>query len=72
MIPRILLCMGAARVEAVDGVTHASMKLDRYDYVVVKDAEEARRIAKTRGLTNCVAFPWVKECLITGRTLPRE
>ncbi|GJE87006.1 BRCT domain-containing protein [Phanerochaete sordida] len=72
MIPRILLCMGAARVEAVDGLAHASTKLDRYDYVVVKDAEEVRRVAKARSLENCVAFPWVKECLITGRILPRE
>ena len=40
--------------------------------VVVRDAEEARKAAKTRRLENCVAFPWVKECLITGRILPRD
>lgn len=72
MIPRILLCMGAARVEAVDSFAQASAKLDRYDYVVVKDADEAKRIASARRLDNCVAFPWVKECLITGRILPRD
>ncbi|EKM55223.1 uncharacterized protein PHACADRAFT_184039 [Phanerochaete carnosa HHB-10118-sp] len=72
MIPRILLCMGAARVEAVDIPAHASCKLDMYDYVVVKDADEARRHPRTRDLANCVTFPWVKECLITGRTLPRD
>ena len=72
MIPRIILCMGASRVEAVATFNDASHALDSYDYIVVRDAEEAKKASKARRITNCVAFPWVKECLIAGRLLPRD
>jgi hypothetical protein len=71
MIPRIILCMGAARVEAVAAFTDASQALEAYSYVVVRDGDEVKKAVKNRRLTNCVSFPWVKECLITGRLLPR-
>lgn len=73
MIPRIVLCMGAARVEAVASFENASFKsLDKYNYIVFREAEEAHKANKTRRLSNCVAFTWIKECLITGRLLPLD
>lgn len=72
MIPRIILCMGAERVETVASIDHAREKPDKYDRIVMKDADDARRANKTHRLQTCVGFPWVKECLITGRLLPPD
>ena len=71
MIPRIILCMGAERVEAVGCFDNASRPLGEYDYVVFRELDEATK-AETRHLDTCVPFSWVKECLITGRLLPRD
>ncbi|KAI0670390.1 hypothetical protein C8Q78DRAFT_1079362 [Trametes maxima] len=64
-VPRIILCMGAATVEAVKTTNGASLGLDKYDYIVVREESERIKTAK-----NCVDISWVKDCLITGRLLP--
>ena len=48
MVPRIVLCMGAATVESVSDHKHASAALDHYDYVIVKDN---------------VRFPHIEHCV---------
>jgi hypothetical protein len=68
-VPRIILAMGAIRVEAVSEIKYASdQSLKDFDYVVVKDANEI-----VHGLPNdavtLVHLPWVKDCLIAGRLL---
>lgn len=73
MIPRIILCMGAAKVEAVSSFEYASTKaLEKYDYIVLREASDAKKANKARHLSNCVAFSWIKECLIAGRLLPQD
>ena len=58
--------MGAAYVEAVANVTHASFKnLKDYDYIVVK---EASTLPVSTGETYA-DVGWVKDCLITSRLL---
>ncbi|PCH37988.1 hypothetical protein WOLCODRAFT_135978 [Wolfiporia cocos MD-104 SS10] len=68
MVPRIILAMGAASVEAVPDVKYAARADDlrTYDYVVIKDSSERTRApgAKT------VLWDWLKDCLIAGRILP--
>ncbi|KAI0647044.1 hypothetical protein C8Q79DRAFT_957521 [Trametes meyenii] len=64
-VPRIILCMGAATVEAVKTEKNATLDLDEYDYIVVR--EESERIKTVK---NCVDIGWVKDCLISGRLLP--
>ncbi|KAF7799624.1 hypothetical protein EIP86_010862 [Pleurotus ostreatoroseus] len=66
MIPRIVLCMGADRVEAAADVKPND--LSAFDLVVLKDDEGAKR-RKLKG-AKCVCINWVKECLITSRLLP--
>ncbi|KAH8116815.1 hypothetical protein DFH11DRAFT_1852350 [Phellopilus nigrolimitatus] len=66
-VPRIIVCMGAARVEAVADVKHASKKdLTQYDYVVVKEALPSPLVQDA----TYVDVTWIKECLIAGRLLP--
>lgn len=66
-MPRIILAMGAARVEAVYDLKSASSKPAAFDYVVIKDASDF--IKELRGSVT-VHLPWVKDCLIAGRLLP--
>ncbi|KAI0273722.1 hypothetical protein BC834DRAFT_224345 [Gloeopeniophorella convolvens] len=63
-VPRIILSMGAARVETVPDAKHASGK--KFDYVIVKDLHE--RPADIAG--TYVSMEWVKDCLIAGRLFP--
>ncbi|KAI0082615.1 hypothetical protein K474DRAFT_1654725 [Panus rudis PR-1116 ss-1] len=70
MIPRIVLCMGASRVEAIPEAKFASQDMEEYDYVIVKEEHEVGPIV-SRG-ANCVPFSWVKECLIASRLLPQN
>ncbi|KAL5532573.1 hypothetical protein ACEPAF_4347 [Sanghuangporus sanghuang] len=65
-VPRIILTMGADRVEAVADAKHASQALNQYDYVVVKEGIPQPRV---RGATY-VDVTWIKECLIAGRLFP--
>ena len=70
MVPRIVLCMGAATVESVTHAKHASQSLQEYDFVLVRESQDIDRF---RELEQCVDVNWVKDCLISGRllTLPR-
>ncbi|KAI0336523.1 hypothetical protein GY45DRAFT_1266256 [Cubamyces sp. BRFM 1775] len=65
-VPLIILCMGAAAVEAVTDEKHASGKIDEYDYVVVRDEQDYERLEHVE---RCVDVNWVKDCLISGRLL---
>ena len=67
LVPRILLCMGATRVEAVADARNASKSVDEYDYVIVKEEKDVRPLRNRR--VQCVHFAWVKECLVAGRVL---
>ena len=67
LVPRILLCMGATRVEAVADTRNASKSVDEYDYVIVKEDKDVRPLRNWR--VQCVHFAWVKECLVAGRVL---
>ena len=67
-VPQIILCMGAATVEAVPDEKFATRKLDDYNYIVFHDEEVETRLS---GLGRCVDVNWVKDCLVSGRLLPR-
>ena len=64
MVPRIVLCMGAERVESVADPKHASKDLDAYDYIVFREEKDKSRFSH---LKRCVDVAWVKDCLISGR-----
>jgi hypothetical protein len=72
MIPRIILCMGAAVVEAVVDTKWARGHnlAEDYDYIVIEPDTYPEITSRVKKLGNCVPFRWVKECLITGRLLP--
>ncbi|KAI9509660.1 hypothetical protein F5148DRAFT_978067 [Russula earlei] len=66
-IPRIIVSMGAARVEAVPELKYSSNPdLKEFQYVVVKDMHERPSI----GGEKYVSMEWVKDCLIAGRMFP--
>jgi len=68
-VPRIILAMGAERVEAVSEIRFASdQSFKGFDYVVVKDKGEVVPDLPNDALT-LVHLPWVKDCLIAGRLL---
>ena len=63
-IPRIIVSMGAARVEAVPELKYSSNPdLKDFQYVVVKDLQER----PSAGGEKYVSMEWVKDCLIAGR-----
>jgi hypothetical protein len=68
-IPRIILAMGAMKVEAVQEADHALDELTAYDYVVLKDANSTHDDDDTR--INYVPWAWLKDCLIANRLLPK-
>jgi len=66
-IPRIIVSMGAARVEAVPELKFASNPdLKGFQYVVVKELHERPPV----GGEKYVSMEWVKDCLIAGRMFP--
>ncbi|KAI0282996.1 hypothetical protein BGY98DRAFT_911778 [Russula aff. rugulosa BPL654] len=66
-IPRIIVSMGAARVEAVPELKYSSNPdLKDFHYVVVKDLHERPSV----GGEKYVSMEWVKDCLIAGRMFP--
>ncbi|KAI5116342.1 hypothetical protein M0805_009178, partial [Coniferiporia weirii] len=66
-VPRIVLSMGAASVEAVADIKHASERdLTRYDYIVGKK-ELLQPFVRN---ATYVDVGWIKECLIAGRLFP--
>ncbi|KAF9246332.1 hypothetical protein BU15DRAFT_39988 [Melanogaster broomeanus] len=72
MVPWIILCMGAIKVEAVTDVTQiTSGDMQSFDYIIVKEREDLGPV----DLGNNVVVGhvnWVKECLISSRILPPE
>jgi hypothetical protein len=62
-VPRVILAMGAASVEAVIQEGENTHELSEYDYVVLQDFELKPGI-------NCVDWDWVKDCLVSNRLLP--
>ncbi|KAG1832043.1 hypothetical protein EV424DRAFT_1313201 [Suillus variegatus] len=67
VVPWIMICMGASRVEAATEVKFASKDLPAYDYVVVKEATDFPEDLQDD--VTLVHVPWVKDCLISGRLL---
>ncbi|KAG2349778.1 hypothetical protein BDR05DRAFT_253633 [Suillus weaverae] len=67
VVPWIMICMGASRVEAVTEVKFASKDLLAYDYVIVKEATDFPKDLQDD--VTLVHVPWVKDCLISGRLL---
>ncbi|KAG2158219.1 uncharacterized protein EDB93DRAFT_1077479 [Suillus bovinus] len=67
VVPWIMICMGASRVEAVTEIKFASKDLPAYDYVVVKEASDFPEDLQDD--VTLVHVPWVKDCLISGRLL---
>ncbi|KAF7969897.1 hypothetical protein HWV62_25631 [Athelia sp. TMB] len=70
-VPRIILAMGANRVEAVTEAKYASdPTFKAFDYVVAKDITECVPGLPKPNVTKLVHVQWVKESLIMGRFLP--
>ncbi|KAI9466296.1 hypothetical protein BJY52DRAFT_1112319 [Lactarius psammicola] len=66
-IPRIIVSMGAARVEAVPELKYSSKPdLKDFQYVIVKELHERPSV----GGEKYVSMEWVKDCLIAGRMFP--
>lgn len=71
-VPWIILCMGAARVEAITDTKQVSLpQMQTFDYIVVKE----RDVLGSLKLGDDVIVGdvnWVKECLVSSRlSLPR-
>ena len=64
MIPRIVLCMGAAKVEAFG--QRRWLEGQKYDLVVVMDKDKDIQIPNM----DVVSVSWVKDCLVASRLLP--
>jgi hypothetical protein len=67
VVPWIMICMGASRVEAVTEAKFASKDLPAYDYVIVKEATDFPKDLQDD--VTLAHVPWVKDCLISGRLL---
>jgi len=71
-VPWIILCMGAAKVEAITDTKQVnSTYLESFDYIIVKDKDT---LGSLRLPDNVVAgdVTWVKECLVSSRlSLPK-
>ncbi|KAI0721096.1 hypothetical protein C8T65DRAFT_632199 [Cerioporus squamosus] len=72
MVPRIILCMGAATVESVGDSKYATRPLEDYDLVVVNKDQDLKRYSEM--IEHCVDMSWVKDCLISRqfRALPSQ
>lgn len=71
-VPWIILCMGAARVEAITDTKQVSLpQMQTFDYIIVKE----RDVLGSLKLGDDVIVGdvnWVKECLVSSRlSLPR-
>lgn len=55
-------------MEAVSEPKHASMKLNEFDYVLVKERDGVGQYTG-EGVT-CVDWPWLKECLMASQLFP--
>jgi len=68
-VPRIILAMGAARVEAVIDVQYASDRPSGFDYVVAQDPLPDLGMG-----VDVVNVEWIKDCLVSRKLtkLPGE
>lgn len=66
-VARIILSMGARRVEAVSELRYASAPISEFDLIVIKEANHYDP-ALDNGCT--VHWTWVKDCLVASRQLP--
>jgi hypothetical protein len=66
-VARIILSMGARRVEAVSELRYASAPISEFDLIVIKEAHHYDP-ALDNGCT--VPWLWVKDCLVASRHLP--
>lgn len=71
-VPWIILCMGAAKVEAIADMKHMESKsLQDFDYIIVKERHKLESVM----LPDKVVVgdvTWVKECLVSSRlSLPK-
>lgn len=66
-VARIILSMGADRVEAVTELRYAAHNLSDYDYIVIREASHYQH-----EFAECITvhWGWVKDCLIASRYLP--
>jgi hypothetical protein len=66
-VARIILSMGADRVEAVTELRFADHNLSDYDYVVIREPSHYQS-----AFAECITvhWGWVKDCLIASRYLP--
>jgi hypothetical protein len=65
-VVRIILSMGARRVEAVSALKYASAKPATFDFVVIKELA----FCEDFNPDNTVPWQWVKDSLIASRILP--
>ncbi|KIK97506.1 hypothetical protein PAXRUDRAFT_824849 [Paxillus rubicundulus Ve08.2h10] len=71
IVPWIILCMGAMKVEAVTDTKQVSAsQMQSFNYIIAKERENLEHV----DLGNVVVgdVNWVKECLISSRMLPPE
>ncbi|KAF9013900.1 hypothetical protein BDQ17DRAFT_1230890 [Cyathus striatus] len=67
-LARIILAMGASRVEAVSDLKYASATTADYDLIVIRDAD---RYTQELPSHTTVHWTWVKDCLVASRFLSR-
>lgn len=66
-VVRIILCMGARRVEAVNDLKYASSLPSKFDLVVIR---EASQYSPELNGVDTVLWQWVKDSLVASRRLP--
>ena len=66
-VARIILSMGADRVEAVTELKYTTHNLSDYDYIVIR---EASHYQPEFAECDTVHWAWVKDSLIASRFLP--
>ncbi|KAH7889377.1 hypothetical protein F5I97DRAFT_1800278 [Phlebopus sp. FC_14] len=71
VVPWIILCMGASKVEAVTDIKLIpASQMKAFNYIIVKDRGDVGGV--TASGAEVTHVNWVKECLISSRVLPRE
>lgn len=71
-VPWIILCMGAAKVEAVTDTKQVSRAhMQTFDYIIVKERNILGSV-RVDGDVVVGDVNWVKECLVSSRLSPPE
>ncbi|KIJ69316.1 hypothetical protein HYDPIDRAFT_80042 [Hydnomerulius pinastri MD-312] len=72
VVPWIILCMGASKVEAVtDAKQVSASQMQSFDYIIVKERGDVGRVDLGDNV-EVGHVNWVKECLISSRMVPLE